>query len=130
MLVLPRPLTSTSRHISQQIDTSWKAVIMAAPVSDISAELVGSSEIYAAAVGLTDTCSTQRQGRQHRWEAMFLSVLVMLGWMNIMRCHKNRNKLFLPDILEQSIHRDFKMFHCGRMNHRLQVIMLLKGAII
>lgn len=68
-------------------------MIIAGPVSDISPELVGSCEIYAAAVGLTDTCSTQRPGRQHQWEAVVLSVLVMtLGRMNIMRRHKQQEQ--------------------------------------
>lgn len=79
-------------------------MIIAAPVSDFSPALVDSPEIYAAAVGLTDTCSTQRPGHQHQWEAVCLSVRVMLGWMNIMKCHKKQEQVVSAfDILEQGV---------------------------
>ena len=107
MLIVPHPPTSTSHDISQQSAVSWKAIIVAAPVSDISPELVGSSEIYGSSscgVQLTPAASRGRAVNTSG-EAVFLSVLVMiLGWMStITRCRK-------IGTLERTIHLAVRMF--------------------
>ncbi len=87
-------------------------MIIAAPVSGNSPELVGSAEIYVAAVGLSDTLQHPKAGPS----------TPVGGCVSVCTCdarldeqhqvlQKNRNKLFLPDIFLMYVYVDCMMFY-------------------